>query len=52
MENEFPLGENKEMLGGEDAIPLVAIIVLAKGHMLPFWACGMAAFRRKLWNDN
>ena len=44
MENEFLLGENEEMLGGEDAIPLVAIMVFDQGHVLPFRACDMAAF--------
>ena len=43
IENEFSLAENEEMPGVEDAIPLVAIImVLAHGVMLPIWACNMA----------
>ena len=42
MENEFPLAENEEMPGVEDAIPLVAIMVLIQGVMLPSWACNMA----------
>ena len=28
MENEFPLAENEEMVGVENATPLVAIMVL------------------------
>ena len=48
MENEFSVAENKEMPGVEDAIPLVAITVLAHGVMLPSWACNMApALERK-----
>ena len=47
MENEFLLGENEEMLGGEDAIPLVAIMVFDQGHVLPFRTCNMAALGRK-----
>ena len=35
MENEFPPAENEEMPGVEDAIPLVAIMVLVQGVMLP-----------------
>ena len=34
MENEFPLVENEEMPGVEDAIPLVAIVVPAEVVML------------------
>ena len=41
MENELPLGENSAMLGGEYAIPLVAIMVLFHGVMLPSWACNL-----------
>jgi len=33
MENELPLGENSAILSGEYAIPLVAIMVFAQGHM-------------------
>ena len=39
MENGFPFAENEEMLGVE---PLVAIMVLVQGVMLPSWACTMA----------
>lgn len=46
MENEFPLGENEELLGGEDTSPLVAIMVLPQGYMLLLWVCNMAAFSR------
>ena len=46
MENEFPLIENGEMLGAEDAIPMFAIMTFAQGGMLHFWACNMAAFSR------
>ena len=42
MENEFPLDENEEIPGVEDAIPLVAIMVLVQGVMLPSGACNMA----------
>jgi len=42
MENEFPVAENEEMPEVEDAIPLVAILVLVEGVMLPSWACSMA----------
>ena len=42
MENEFSLPENEEMLGVQDAIPLVAIMVLVQEVMLPSWACNMA----------
>ena len=48
MENEFSLAENERMPGVEDAIPLVAIMALAHGVMLPSWACNMApALERK-----
>ena len=33
IENELLLGENSAMLGGEYAIPLVAIMGFAQGHM-------------------
>ena len=42
MENGFPPAENEEMPGVEDAIPLVAIMVLVQGVMLPSWAHNMA----------
>ena len=42
MENEFSLAENEEMPGVQDAIPLVAIMVLVQGVMLPSWAYNMA----------
>ena len=42
MENEFSLAENEEMPGVQDAIPVVAIMVLVQGVMLPSWACTMA----------
>ena len=53
MENEFSVAENEEMPGVEDAIPLVAILVLAHGVMLPGWACSMrgAGFRRKAFDN-
>jgi len=41
IENEFSMAENGEMPGVEDAIPLVAIMVLAHGILLPRWACNM-----------
>jgi len=42
MENEFSLAENEGMPGVEEAIPLVAIMALAHGVMLPSWACNTA----------
>ena len=33
MENEFPLDENEEIPGVEEAIPLVAMMVLVQGVM-------------------
>ena len=42
MENEFPLVENEEMPGVEDAIPLVAIVAPAEVVMLLSWTCEMA----------
>ena len=47
MENEFPLAENEETPGVEDAIPLVAIMVPAQGVMLLSWACKMESFLRR-----
>ena len=41
MENEFSVAENEEMPGVEDAIPLVAIMVLIHGVMLPSWVCSL-----------
>jgi len=35
MENEFSLAENEEMKCVEDAIPVVAIMLLVLGVMLP-----------------
>ena len=42
MESEFSLAENEEMPGVQDAIPLVAIMVLVQGVMSPSWAYNMA----------
>ena len=41
MENEFPPAENEEMPGVEDAIPLVAIMVLVETVALPSGECNM-----------
>ena len=42
MENEFPLVENEEILGVENAIPLVAMMVLVQGVMQSSRASNMA----------
>ena len=42
MENEFSLAENEEMPVVDGAIPLVAVMVLVQGVMLPTRACNMA----------
>ena len=42
MENEFSVAENEDTPGTDDGIPLVAIMVLVYGVMLPIWACNMA----------
>ena len=48
MENEFSLAENEEMPGVQDAIPVVAIMVLVQRVMLLSWVCNMApALRRQ-----
>ena len=43
MENEFSLAENEEMPGVQDAIPVVAIMVLVQGVMLPSWAYSLCS---------
>ena len=48
MENEFLSAENEEMPGVQDAISLVAIMVLVQGVMISSGACNMApAFGRQ-----
>ena len=51
MENEFPLDENEEIPGMEDAMPLVAMMVVFQGVLLPVGRVTWGRLQEeRLWN--